>query len=430
VEVSARLKDGEDSVADTVRTIERLLARPWYQFRFPVPLETQYETATQEVRNREIRRSLLANMALNLLCLGLDAMVAPKTFHIGLLVRLGALLVSAFGLLFVRGRFPVWLQTMGAALALLPWMAAASLIGRTAGQPWADRYFMAVGFSLCLNLVVTQFRFGQAACIGVVGIACVDLIVLGGFGVAPRATTPDIPLFVSVLVPVFIGLRYRMEAANRNAFLLSSLNRLNVGNLASANAALTRLAQVDTLTGLFNRRYFDAALARLWTSTAVSGSCLGLLMVDVDHFKAFNDDAGHQAGDRCLEAVAAALRINVRLGLDTVARYGGEEFVAILPNAELSEAQTIAERVRAAVEGLKIPHPRAAFALLTVSVGVASVQPAHSTPDALLRTADQALYRAKFMGRNRVVCLTGDDAASAVQVEAGTDVVYLPSGSL
>jgi diguanylate cyclase (GGDEF)-like protein len=421
--------DGEDSVAGTVRTIERLLARPWYQFRFPGALEIQYETATGDLRNREIRRSLLANMALNLLCLGLDAMVAPKMFRIGLLFRLGALLISAPGLLFVRGRFSVWVQTAGAALALLPWMAAASLIGRAAGQPWADRYFMAVGFSLCLNLVVTQFRFGQAACIGLLGIVCIDLVVLGGFGAAPRATTPDIPLFVSVLVPVFTGLRYRMEAANRNAFLLSSLNRLNVRNLASANAALTRLSQVDTLTGLFNRRYFDAALARLWESTAVSGSCLGLMMVDVDHFKAFNDDAGHQAGDRCLEAVAAALRINVRLGLDTVARYGGEEFVAILPNADLGEAQTIAERVRMAVEGLKIPHPRAAFALLTVSVGVASVQPAGSTPDSLLRAADQALYRAKFLGRNRVVCLTGGHVDSPAQVEAGTDVVYSPGRS-
>jgi diguanylate cyclase (GGDEF)-like protein len=308
-------------------------------------------------------------------------------------------------------------------------MAAASLIGRAAGQPWADRYFMAVGFSLCLNLVVTQFRFGQALCIGLLGMVCIDLVVLGGFGAAPRATTPDIPLFVSVLVPVFIGLRHRMEAANRDAFLLSSLNRLNVRNLASANAALTRLAQVDPLTGLFNRRYFDAALARLWRSTAVSGGCLGLMMVDVDHFKAFNDDAGHQAGDRCLEAVAAALRINVRLGLDTVARYGGEEFVAILPNAELDEAEMIAERVRRAVESLKIPHPRAAFALLTVSVGVASVEVAGSAPDSLLRAADQALYRAKFMGRNRVVCLTGDDADSPAQVETGTDVLYSPSGS-
>jgi diguanylate cyclase (GGDEF)-like protein len=347
-------------------------------------------------------------------------------FRIGLLFRLSALLVSAPGLLLVRGRFSVLLQTAGAALALLPWVAAATLIGRAAGQPWADRYFMAVGFSLCLNLVVTQFRFIQAVCIGLLGMVCIDLVVLGGFAGRRPATTADIPLFVSVLIPIFMGIRYRMEAANRNAFLLSSLNELHVRSLASANATLTRLSQVDPLTGLFNRRYFDAALARMWEATAVSGSCLGLMMVDVDQFKAFNDNAGHQAGDRCLEAVAAAMRINVRLGLDTVARYGGEEFVALLPNADLREAEGIAERVRMGVADLKIPHPRADFPVLTVSVGVASVREAGNAPNSLLSAADQALYRAKLLGRNRVVSLTGEHADSSAQVEAGTDVLYSP----
>lgn len=422
--VSTRVIDGEDSAAGTVEMIERLLERPWHQFRFPHLLEIQYETATQEARNREIRRSLLLNMALNLLCLGLDALVAPTVFRIGLLFRLGALLLSAPGLLLVRGRFPIWLQTAGAALALLPWVAAATLIGRAAGQPWAERYFMAVGFSLCLTLVVTQFRLIQAVCIGLLGMVCIDLVVLGGFGAPRPATTADIPLFVSVLIPVFMGIRYCMESANRNAFLLSSLNELHVRNLASANATLTRLSQVDPLTGLFNRRYFDAALTRMWEATAVSGSCLGLMMVDVDQFKAFNDNAGHQAGDRCLEAVAAAMRINVRLGLDTVARYGGEEFVALLPNADLREAERIAERVRTGVADLKIPHPRADFAVLTVSVGVASVLGAGNAPNSLLRAADQALYRAKLLGRNRVVCLSGEHADSPAQVESVTQVLY------
>jgi len=118
--VSARAKDGEDSLADTAGTLERLLKRPWHQFRFPRLLEIQYEAATQEARNREIRRSLLLNMLLNLLCLGLDALVAPKVLRIGLLFRLSALLISVPGLLLLRGRFSVRLQTVGAALALLP----------------------------------------------------------------------------------------------------------------------------------------------------------------------------------------------------------------------------------------------------------------------------------------------------------------------
>jgi diguanylate cyclase (GGDEF)-like protein len=406
--------------------MERLLQRPWYQFRFPPELETRYETATGDVRNKEIRRSLLLNTALNLLCLGLDALVASHVFRIGLLFRLSAMLISAPGLLLVRSRLPVLLQTIGAALSLLPWVVAATLIGRAAGQPWGDRYFMAVGFSLCLTLVVTQFRFIQAVWIGLLGMVCIDLVVLGGFGVRPPSTILDIPLFLFMLIPVFAGIRYRMEAANRNAFLLSSLNELHVRSLASANDTLSRLSQLDPLTGLFNRRYFDAALVRLWEAAAVSGSSLGVLMIDVDHFKAFNDDAGHQAGDRCLETVAATIRINVRLGLDTVARYGGEEFVAILPDADLSEAEMIAERVRTAVADLKIPHPRSDFAVLTVSVGVACIGAKENLPNSLLRAADQALYRAKSLGRNRVVCLTRERAESPTALDAVRDVLCSP----
>jgi hypothetical protein len=206
--ISARGMDGKDSLAEKVGAFERLLERPWHQFRFPRPLEIQYESATHEPRNHEIRRSLLLYIALNLLCLGLDALVGPKVFRIGLQFRLSALLISVPGLLLLRGRFSVWLQTFGAAVALMPWVAAASLIGRAAGQPWADRYFMAVGFSLCLILVITQFRVSQAAFIGLMSMVCLDVVVLGGFGIWPPATTPDVPLFVSLLIPVFAGLRW------------------------------------------------------------------------------------------------------------------------------------------------------------------------------------------------------------------------------
>lgn len=140
----------EDPAA-TGRLIGLLLERPWYRLRFTQVLEDQYESATGQERAHEIRRSLLVNIVLNLLCCGLDAFVGPRIFRMGLFFRIGALLIAAPGVLLVRSRFSVWVQTVGASVAVLPWIVAACLIGRYAGQPWADRYFMAVGFSVCLN---------------------------------------------------------------------------------------------------------------------------------------------------------------------------------------------------------------------------------------------------------------------------------------
>lgn len=269
------------------------------------------------------------------------------------------------------------------------------------------------------ELVVTQFRFGQAATLGMLGMLCFDFAVLAHFRRLPNGGTPDLAIFISALLPIFAGLRYRMELASRKAFLLRALNQLHVQSLASANATLTRLAQLDPLTGLFNRGYFDAALARLWSSMRVSGRCLGMAMVDVDHFKSLNDSAGHEAGDRCLEAVASAIRISVRIGQDIVARYGGEEFVVILPDAGLEDAIAIGERVRLGVENLGLRNPKATPPLLTVSVGVTSVQPNGDSPLSLVRTADRALYQAKFHGRNRLATLLCEGGEELAQISTG-----------
>jgi diguanylate cyclase (GGDEF)-like protein len=137
-----------------------------------------------------------------------------------------------------------------------------------------------------------------------------------------------------------------------------------------------------------------------------------VMMVDVDHFKALNDTAGHAEGDQCLQQIAATLRAQVRADLDLVARYGGEEFVVILPSANMETALLVAERVRAAVEGLRLPNPGLSDGrVVTVSIGLAAVAAADGTasPQALLQAADVALYAAKATGRN-YVCGHSDDA--------------------
>ena len=172
---------------------------------------------------------------------------------------------------------------------------------------------------------------------------------------------------------------------------------------------LSALALTDSLTGLMNRRAFDEALAREWKLAVRYGTQISLLFLDLDHFKLFNDLYGHKAGDDCLRAVAVAVSGAVRV-TDRVARYGGEEITVILPSTFSSGAVEAAEKVRSAVEALRLNHegnPQGK-GWITVSVGVATAlvqrgETVEGMPEALLEAADSAMYRAKNEGRNRVV---------------------------
>lgn len=171
---------------------------------------------------------------------------------------------------------------------------------------------------------------------------------------------------------------------------------------------LSALAMTDGLTGLANRRAFDEALEREWKRTLREGTQVSLLMLDVDHFKRFNDLYGHQAGDDCLRAVAQAVVGAVRQ-TDIVARYGGEEMAIILPLVDTPGAAETAEKVRAAIEALRLTHagnPEGG-GWLTVSIGAATALARYGgtmrMPESLLLAADNALYKAKHAGRNCVM---------------------------
>lgn len=184
--------------------------------------------------------------------------------------------------------------------------------------------------------------------------------------------------------------------------------RLRVGELES-------LAALDGLTGVLNRRSFDERLALEWNRAMRTGELLAVVMADIDYFKSFNDRYGHVAGDFCLRAVASALRESIGRASDTVARYGGEEFAVILPATELAGAIDVAEKMRASVNALSIPHDASSLGRLSVSVGVATMQPQPGiSPTVLVEKADVALYEAKAAGRNRVVAENyASDALSA-----------------
>lgn len=171
---------------------------------------------------------------------------------------------------------------------------------------------------------------------------------------------------------------------------------------------LRQLSNVDGLTEVANRRHFDQELTRSWRRAQRSGESVSLVMIDIDHFKGYNDEYGHVAGDDCLRRVAEVLRTTVKRPFDLVARYGGEEFAVLLPGTGSTGGEMVAEQMRAAVESLEIPHCRSSVGnWVTISCGVAAAAAAPEVePASLIAMADRRLYEAKRAGRNRVVGAT------------------------
>jgi diguanylate cyclase (GGDEF)-like protein len=171
---------------------------------------------------------------------------------------------------------------------------------------------------------------------------------------------------------------------------------------------MSQLARTDGLTGLMNRRAFDAALATMWESASLRGKPLSMLLLDVDHFKMFNDTNGHPAGDACLVALANALRRALLRPTDFIARYGGEEFAVLLPDTDEASARIVADRLRTRVAECAIKHPDGLDAVVTISAGCATSrdQSGRDGASAFLVDVDRALYRAKASGRNRVECVS------------------------
>jgi diguanylate cyclase (GGDEF)-like protein len=179
--------------------------------------------------------------------------------------------------------------------------------------------------------------------------------------------------------------------------------------LEAMNTELHAVARRDALTGLWNRRALQEDLEILEARAKRYDYSYCLALFDIDFFKAYNDALGHQAGDEALALVANSLRGEARSG-DVIYRYGGEEFLCVLPEQTLETGALAAERMRDRIQSLRVPHTGSSWGVLTISVGLAVLDSAHiKSASDVLKTADEALYRAKELGRNRVVCEPCDD---------------------
>jgi diguanylate cyclase (GGDEF)-like protein len=175
--------------------------------------------------------------------------------------------------------------------------------------------------------------------------------------------------------------------------------------LRLANEKLKRLVSIDWLTQISNRRHFVDRLEIEWNRSNREKVVLSMILCDIDYFKQFNDNYGHQEGDKCLYSVAQTIKSAVSRPADLVSRFGGEEFIIILPNTDIKGAVYVAERIRSKILELKIPHDYSKAAqYISLSLGVSACIPKPDTlPETLIKATDKALYQAKKQGRNRVI---------------------------
>jgi diguanylate cyclase (GGDEF)-like protein len=281
------------------------------------------------------------------------------------------------------------------------WWGSAAVAALTQGSdPVAQYMFIAVEVGYIGAATVRSGSLLPAAA-GQILLAEVPLLVA-----CLLSQEPYIRLFslFALLHILSCLLLVRFMSQTRIALVLADeRNGRLLERLRQANALLEAKAMTDELTGLANRRAFDAALAAEVQRAVRAGQPLSLLLLDLDRFKLLNDQIGHQAGDECLAAVGTALSETVRDVTDTVARYGGEEFAVILPFTDAAGARTVAETLRATVAELRWEYARGRALPLTVSIGGATVLPERNfTPAQLITMADKALYAAKEAGRNRV----------------------------
>lgn len=223
------------------------------------------------------------------------------------------------------------------------------------------------------------------------------------FSISPQSTSNDTALLLLSFLStanLLIFMTYFYESSRQ--FAISAAEASN-RKLQFANQKLAEVSATDGLTGIANRRRYDEMAKMEWARSVRSGQSLALLLIDVDQFKAYNDNYGHQAGDEALKDVANVLRDHARRPSDLAARYGGEEFVVMITETTAEAAKLIADSIREGVEALGLKHRYSCHGILTVSIGVA-VSGSLSTDnlEALLKVADNALYAAKTAGRNRI----------------------------
>ena len=366
------------------------LARGFRRLRFGAGLEREYRDYLLR-DSFELKRTALAfALAVWLAFAGVDIFMVDGPLLLAMLaIRLVvALLLLALAWNMAHSGLSPRQTTMMLVGMLAMGIGTAAIITLGHSQ---DPFFPYEGLLLvCIaGYFLAGLRLVEAASASLLVLLIYGLLEWLG-GLAPERLYNNLLFLVCGNLIGAVGC-YVLELKSREHFLVSHL--------------MGQLAHQDSLTGLHNRRSFDRELPRLWRQAQREGKPLALLLCDVDHFKAYNDHYGHQAGDRALQQVGTVLLSAARRPLDMAVRLGGEEFAVLLYGIGAEEARQRAEALRQALQVCAIAHAGSpTAAVLTLSIGVSCLQPqAEEDPFSLCGHADRALYEAKAFGRNQVV---------------------------
>lgn len=372
--------------------------------RFPLSLEAAYlqHKAVEQFKRLYLNAALMAVLVNGMLIS--DWLMVPDQFQAAvqwkLFVFTPLMIIGLVSAKPLTGLVREW----GMVLATVAMASITVMLCIRSPDALASPYLVSLTLVVMFGGAVLRMRFWHAL--------LTDALILGMFAgalfVIPTLVweimIPSSLVIVSTTVFSLYG-SYWLDHEERSNWLMQQHEQRLLEASAQANQRLDQLSRFDMLTDVANRRHFDEFMGLAWRRAQHSGQELAVLMMDIDYFKAYNDHYGHQAGDACLQAVAAAMKSSLRRPGDLLARFGGEEFIAVLTHTSLPLAVAAAERVRQAVEQLRQPHAGSPVTQhVTLSIGVASWSPvaSHPTPLPLITAADAALYEAKSLGRNQV----------------------------
>ncbi len=396
------------SLASALRELWTLYTRG---LRFDPDMERRFARACAPARMRHLMNTGAASLILFNLFLFSDAYMIPDVFELSVTLRLYILTPLILGVVLLGHLIrdwwlrstPPWLTDV---IAMLGTMAVAACLGvvlLTTESPQVSVYRAGLIPVLVFGNLVQRLRFERAVMASTFIIGMFVYTALARTGEVRPYGLIEMPmgmLVIAVAVYTLIS-NYNLEMAERQRFLQNERGLSLRAELERTRQGLEEMSAIDPLTELPNRRRFDSHVRE----HAAAGP-MTLLLIDVDHFKAFNDRYGHPAGDQCLRLVARALRSALSHDRGLVARWGGEEFIVALPDSNPARALAQAERMRQAVLQLAMRH-EASSASDHVSVSIGVAEPAQVSDEAavdrLLRQADAALYQAKQLGRNRCV---------------------------
>ncbi|MBT0569035.1 GGDEF domain-containing protein [Curvibacter sp. CHRR-16] len=372
--------------------------------RFDQSVEDAYEAYIAPDRARQVFGIGLAMLCLMNLFLINDYFVRPELFGFAVAMRLGLVTVPGLVMLWLvrYGISARWREINAWTCFTLVHIAVALIFWQTRSAfANYDGYVMALTM-LASNIVVPLY-FRTCVWISITGVAVMSMAI--AFHPTVTLEAKAAALVSYVLTTIFTLLtNYRLEVANRRNFLVTLRDQLRVNLTQELNRLLAHASNTDVLTQLPNRRHFEEVFAQCSRMGDTAAKTMAVLMIDVDHFKQYNDTWGHPQGDVCLRQVAQVIQSQIRAGGDVAARMGGEEFAVLLLDADLQEAWKTAERIRWAVAQASIVAQASEQThRVTVSIGLALGHGAQ--PDLIsnmLVRADTALYQAKRAGRNNV----------------------------